>query len=137
MDENQLAGAIMENIDIQYSDEIFRTQLQKSATLLVEKLQNDNLDEASDLIHQLIDARNDLIFNTVGKLTRGLHEAIVSFNVEVDLAKSPPNVKGSEIRDASDRLEYVIDLTQAAANNTMDKGRIFGTDSGESGPGVC
>ena len=102
-------------------DEKFIAQLQDCATALAEKLQNNQIDDASDLIHDLIDARNNHIFNTVGQLTRGLHEAIVNFHVDADLNADPPEISNSNIQDASDRLQYVIQLTQDAADKTMDK----------------
>ena len=103
------------------NDEQFLSQLQNCAQQLVEKLQNDNYDQASELIHSLVEARDKHIFNSVGQLTRALHSAIVNFHVDADLDSNPPEVAGSEIRDASDRLNYVINLTQDAANKTMDK----------------
>ncbi len=111
----------MENLVPLHDDEKFVSELQDCAKQLVEKLQSNNYDEASELIHQLVEARNNHIFRSVGQLTRGLHDAIVNFHVDVDLDQSPPDVNGSEIRDASDRLQYVIDMTQAAADKTMDK----------------
>ncbi|MFL0802247.1 MAG: protein phosphatase CheZ [Agarilytica sp.] len=111
----------MDNFAPLHDDDQFRSQLQDCANQLVEKLQADNIDEASELIHQLVEARNNHIFQSVGQLTRGLHEAIVNFHVDVKIDQTPPDVNGSEIRDASDRLQYVIDMTQAAADKTMDK----------------
>ncbi len=111
----------MDNFAPLHDDEEFRSQLQDCANQLVEKLQSDNYEEASELIHNLVEARNNHIFRSVGQLTRGLHEAIVNFHVDADLQQNPPDVNGSEIRDASDRLQYVIDMTQAAADKTMDK----------------
>lgn len=102
-------------------NERFLAELQQSASQLVEKLQNDDYDEATALIHNLVEARDHHIFNSVGQLTRGLHSAIVNFHVDADLEAEPPSVNGSEIRDASDRLHYVIDMTQRAADKTMDK----------------
>jgi len=102
-------------------NEKFVSELQQSASALVEKLQNDNFDEATDLINNLIEARDHHIFNTVGQLTRGLHSAIVNFHVDADLDANPAEINSSEIRDASDRLEYVINLTQKAADKTLDK----------------
>lgn len=111
----------MDNLVPLHDDEKFVSELQDCAKQLVEKLQSNNYDEASELIHQLVEARNNHIFKSVGQLTRGLHEAIVNFHVDVDLDQTPPDVNSSEIRDASDRLQYVIDMTQAAADKTMDK----------------
>ena len=97
------------------------TRLQDSSKLLADKLQNNNLNEATSIINEMVEARNSHIFNAVGQLTRGLHEAIVNFHVDVDLSAEPPEVNKSEIKDASDRLNYVITMTQAAADKTMDK----------------
>ncbi len=103
------------------NDEQFLSQLQDCAEQLVNKLQNDEYDQASELIHTLVEARDKHIFNSVGQLTRALHSAIVNFHVDADLDSNPPEVTNSEMRDASDRLNYVIKLTQDAANKTMDK----------------
>ncbi|WP_188151642.1 protein phosphatase CheZ [Teredinibacter waterburyi] len=99
----------------------FLSQLQDCANHLVEKLQSDNLDEASEMIHDLVEARNQHIFKSVGQLTRGLHNAIVNFHVDADMDSEPPEVNNSEIKDASNRLQYVITKTQEAADKTMDK----------------
>lgn len=111
----------MDNFTPLHNDDEFRSQLQECATQLAEKLQSNNLDEASELIHNLVEARNSHIFRSVGQLTRGLHDAIVNFHVDADLDTNPLNKGESEIKDASDRLQYVIDMTQAAADKTMDK----------------
>ncbi len=110
----------MENIQPLNNDKEFMSKLQESSKLLVEKLQSENLDEASLLINELVEARNNHIFNAVGQLTRGLHSAIVNFNVDAD-AEPEEESNNSEIRDASDRLQYVITMTQSAADKTMDR----------------
>lgn len=102
-------------------EKAFLSQLQDSATHLVEKLQSDSYEEASELIHSLVEARDRHIFQSVGQLTRALHEAIVNFNVDADFDSEPPSVNQSEIRDATNRLQYVIEMTQKAADKTMDK----------------
>lgn len=107
--------------DIQERDNHhFVKEIQESAGLLVEKLQGNDFDEASRLIESITATRNQHLYQSVGRLTRGLHNAIVNFNVEGDLSSEPPSVQTSEIRDASDRLKYVIELTQKAADKTMD-----------------
>ncbi len=110
----------MANVEPQCKDEQFVAQLQQCAEQLVERLQADNYDGASELIQHLVEARNNHIFKSVGQLTRGLHEAIVNFNVDADIEKAGGN-RHSDISDASDRLQYVIDITQSAADKTMDK----------------
>lgn len=99
----------------------FISELQDASQNLVEQLQNDNLEDASKIIHQLIEARDAHIFKSVGQLTRALHTAIVNFNVDADVSTNPPEIKASEISDATDRLHYVLTLTEAAADKTMDK----------------
>ncbi len=100
------------------NDAKFVAELQDCAKLLIDKLQNSDFQDASNLIHNLYEVRDRHIFQSVGKLTRALHDAIVNFNVD---ARLYPDAEGSEIRDASDRLQYVIKMTQEAANKTMDR----------------
>jgi chemotaxis protein CheZ len=102
-------------------DQNFVSLLQESANSLVDNLQKDKFEAASKIIHELVEARDAHIFNSVGQLTRALHTAIVNFNVDADISADPPEIKNSEISDASDRLHYVLKLTQAAADKTMDK----------------
>ena len=102
-------------------DEEFLALLQDSSEHLVDVLQKSEYENASEIIHRLLEARDKHIFNSVGQLTRALHSAIVNFNVDADISTDPPDVKNSEIRDATDRLNYVLKLTEDAADKTMDK----------------
>jgi chemotaxis protein CheZ len=96
-------------------------ELRDCASLLSEKLQSDNYEEASVLINSLTENRDKHIFQSVGKLTRGLHSAIVNFNVDGDKCNIEQAANNEcELNDASSRLEYVINLTQQAADKTMD-----------------
>lgn len=107
--------------DVQlHNNEDFISELRECAKLLAEKLQGDQIEDASKLIHAMLESRDRHIFQSVGRLTRGLHNAIVNFHVDADLTKEPPHVDSSEIQDASNRLNYVIELTQKAAEKTMD-----------------
>lgn len=102
------------------NDEQFVSELQDCAKLLIEKLQGNNYEEASNLIQNLYHVRDRHIFNAVGRLTRALHNAIVNFHVDAELEQQGKS-ESSEIRDASDRLQYVISMTQEAADKTMDR----------------
>ncbi|MES2672612.1 MAG: protein phosphatase CheZ [Pseudomonadota bacterium] len=95
-------------------------ELKLCAKLLTEKLQSDQFEDASVLIQSMVQTRDHHMFQSVGKLTRGLHNAIVNFHVDADLSKIPPKIADSDIHDASSRLNYVIQLTQNAADRTMD-----------------
>lgn len=103
------------------NDDQFMSLLQESATQLVDNLQKKEYEDASQIIHKLIEARDKHIFNSVGQLTRALHTAIVNFNVDADIKADPPEIKNSEISDATDRLHYVLKLTETAADKTMDR----------------
>lgn len=98
-------------------------ELRQCASILTEKLQGDQYEEASKLIENIVDCRDQHIFQSVGKLTRGLHDAIVNFNVdggECCNVQQEIHTNGCEFNDASNRLNYVIELTQNAAEKTMD-----------------
>jgi chemotaxis protein CheZ len=95
-------------------------ELKLCAKLLTEKLQSDQFEDASVLIQSMVQTRDHHMFQSVGKLTRGLHNAIVNFHVDADLTKIPPKIADSDIHDASSRLNYVMQLTQNAADRTMD-----------------
>jgi len=78
-----------------------------------------NLEQAGQVIRTLQATRDQSIFQEVGRLTRALHSAIRNFNIDL---KSEEKDKGdlSSMVEASDRLGYVVDLTEKAANKTMD-----------------
>lgn len=101
----------------------FVVELRECAKLLAEKLQGNEIEEASLLIQTITQSRDRHIFQSVGRLTRGLHNAIVNFNVDADLTKEPPKIAKSDIHDASNRLNYVIELTQKAAEKNHGRCR--------------
>ena len=115
-----MASDIMASEIIVDPNAAFIAELKECAKLLTEKLQDNKFEEASVLIQAMTQSRDRHIFQTVGKLTRGLHNAIVNFHVDADLTKEPPKIEDSDIHDASTRLGYVIELTQKAAEKTMD-----------------
>lgn len=104
-----------------YSSDELVSELRECATVLVDKLSSDHYDEAMEVIDRLVAARDQSLYTAVGRLTRGLHEAIKNLNVEADLSSDPTRIDGSDMSDASDRLSYVITMTQAAADNTLEK----------------
>jgi chemotaxis protein CheZ len=57
------------------------------------------------------------LYQEIGKLTRELHSAIVDFQIDPNM---PQAEEVSQITDATERLSYVVRLTDAAANRTMD-----------------
>ncbi|MGF1762836.1 protein phosphatase CheZ [Aliivibrio kagoshimensis] len=59
---------------------------------------------------------NEPLFHEIGELTRDLHDALASFSGDERIS----TLANDEIPDARDRLQYVIDKTELAANKTMD-----------------
>ncbi|KEA64284.1 Chemotaxis response - phosphatase CheZ [Marinobacterium lacunae] len=92
--------------------------LKQKAQDLVAALEQGKLPQAIELINQLQTARHEVFYNEVGHLTRGLHEAIKSFSSDVG---GKLEQGGDAMSDASDRLAYVIELTEETAHKTMDR----------------
>ena len=88
----------------------FDTMLKEKAQVLLENLEQGNL-TVQELM-SINEARHDAMYQQIGKITRGLHNAITKLEVS--------NSEGNEDRDVQARVGYVINLTQDAANKTMD-----------------
>lgn len=84
---------------------------------LLAHLENEEIEDAQELIDSLARGGDEDLFIEIGKLTRRLHEAITTFHLDTRFT----NIAASEIPDARDRLNYVIERTEEAANTTMDK----------------
>ncbi|WP_416426068.1 protein phosphatase CheZ [Pseudomonas sp. App30] len=95
----------------------FESTLKKHAQELVESLERGKFGDAVQLIHELNQTRDRGLYQEVGKLTRELHSAIVSFQIDPHM---PQAEEVSQITDATERLSYVVRLTEGAANRTMD-----------------
>lgn len=93
--------------------------LVEQAKELLNQLEQGNSVDAMQTISSLHFKRDQFLYQEVGKLTRSLHTAIHDFAIEA----APDDSTASElsrIADASDRLNYVIEKTENAANKTMD-----------------
>lgn len=95
----------------------FESTLKKHAHQLVDSLEKGQFGDAVQLIHELNQTRDRGLYQEVGKLTRELHSAIVNFQIDPHM---PQAEEISQITDATERLSYVVRLTEAAANRTMD-----------------
>ena len=95
----------------------FESTLKKHTHELVESLERGQFGDAVQLIHELNQTRDRGLYREVGKLTRELHSAIVNFHIDPSM---PQAEEVSQITDATERLAYVVKLTEAAANRTMD-----------------
>ena len=101
------------------SDGRFEDLLKEKTNLLQSALNKGHLGEAMRLVQDIQQVRDQNLYQEVGRLTRGLHEAIKNFNVDVT-GSSEDSAKLSEMAEATDRLDYVVTMTERAANKTMD-----------------
>lgn len=105
----------MDQNDVPMGD--FESTLKKHALELVASLEKGRFGEAVQLIHELNQTRDRGLYQEVGKLTRELHNAIVNFQID---PRMPQAEEVSQITDATERLNYVVKMTEGAANRTMD-----------------
>lgn len=94
--------------------------LKEKTQLLFTSVEQGDLHAAVRVIQDIQETRNQALFNEMGRLTRTLHEAITNFNVDSDTHDHSELERLSEVSDATDRLSYVLSLTEKAANKTMD-----------------
>ena len=83
---------------------------------VLEHLKNGNDEGANSLLRALTKSREADLFSEIGKLTRELHDALNNFKLDSRMA----DLAAQDIPDAKDRLEYVLKMTDEAANKTMD-----------------
>jgi chemotaxis protein CheZ len=88
----------------------------KDAKALVTLLENGDNEAARDLFDTMNSQDSIPLFAEVGKLTRQLHDSLNNFQLDERIA----NMASEDIPDAQERLMYVIEATEEAANKTMD-----------------
>ncbi|WP_338363098.1 protein phosphatase CheZ [uncultured Pseudoalteromonas sp.] len=88
----------------------------EQARQLVVFLENGEQGKADQLILDTASHEQSQLFAEVGKLTRQLHEALKSFELDTRLT----DLTTDAIPDAKKRLNYVMEMTENAANKTMD-----------------
>jgi len=99
------------------STAINRDLLREKTQALISSLESaetsdEQLESQIDEINAL---RDNHLFQELGKMTREIHDSIMKFRMDsriTDLAET-------DIPDAKDRLEYVITMTEKAANTAM------------------
>jgi chemotaxis protein CheZ len=88
----------------------------EEAKLLVEYLESGQQEKADELIAVIQNPINSELFAEIGKLTRQLHDSLNNFQLDSRLN----DLATADIPDAKERLNYVINRTEEAANKTMD-----------------
>jgi chemotaxis protein CheZ len=97
-------------------DENDRKQLLAKAKLLVENIEANNDVAMGELLNSMTIEREKSLFKEVGLLTRQLHDNLASFALDSQLSE----FTDSGIPDAKERLNYVIQMTDEAANDTLN-----------------
>ncbi|MCP4455582.1 MAG: protein phosphatase CheZ, partial [Planctomycetes bacterium] len=92
-----------------------RNDLLAKAKQLVASLESGDDEAATNTLEQLADFSENDLFREVGRLTRELHEAINGFLLDAKIT----DLAQREIPDASERLTYVITMTEKSANTTL------------------
>lgn len=88
----------------------------EQAKELVALLEAGQQKRANEMLDEVYNRRNDKLFTSVGQLTRDLHEALQDFQLDPRIVQ----LTEDELPDAQNRLQYVIQKTEDAANRTMD-----------------
>ncbi|WP_019530383.1 protein phosphatase CheZ [Dasania marina] len=101
------------------SDDVWES-LKERAGILMSSLEERDYVAANNVIQDLNELRDNTLYKEVGKLTRGLHDAIVNFDLDPGKAGGDAANNESQMANAKDRLDYVINLTQTSADKTMD-----------------
>ncbi|TCO76583.1 protein phosphatase CheZ [Chromatocurvus halotolerans] len=83
---------------------------------LLDAARRDDAPRFTALLDDLAAAREQTLFQDVGRLTRQLHEALTSFQVDSRVA----DFASDEFPDARHRLDQVITITEQSAHKTMD-----------------
>ena len=88
----------------------------QQARALVSELEAGNESEAERILESLTYRQGNELFIELGRLTRELHEAINGFFSDLRIAE----IAEREIPDASERLSYVISMTEKSANTSLN-----------------
>ncbi|WP_091981911.1 protein phosphatase CheZ [Pseudoalteromonas denitrificans] len=88
----------------------------EQAKQLVSFLENNKQEQADELLLQITTQMQSELFEEVGKLTRQLHDSLNNFQLDSKLT----DLTQEALPDAKERLNYVIKMTEQAANKTMD-----------------
>ncbi len=83
---------------------------------LVVALEQGNEIEADKLLDKISEQKESQLFQQVGQLTRQLHDTMAGFSLDSKITSMTEN----DIPDAKERLQYVITMTEEAANQTLN-----------------
>jgi chemotaxis protein CheZ len=86
------------------------------AKKLVTALEQGKESDVNSLLDEIASQRENEMFHEVGRITRQLHDTMGGMSVDSNLA----SITETDIPDAKERLQYVITMTEQAANETLN-----------------
>ena len=97
--------------------QIDKQVLLEKARALVSQLEAGDLSNEGieDSLDEIMSLRESSLFHELGKMTREIHDSIMNFRMDSRIA----DLAETDIPDAKDRLEYVITMTENAANTVL------------------
>ncbi|MBQ0724551.1 MAG: protein phosphatase CheZ [Cycloclasticus sp.] len=93
-----------------------RLELLEKAKQLVANIENNDDAATGEVLSSITLERERSLFREVGQLTRQLHDNLASFALDAQLN----DITDKGIPDAKERLNYVIKMTDEAANKTLN-----------------
>jgi len=99
------------------STPINRDLLLEKAQALISSLESAETsdEQLESQIEDINTLRDNHLFQELGKMTREIHDSIMKFRMDSRIS----DLAETDIPDAKDRLEYVIEMTEKAANTAM------------------
>ncbi len=99
------------------STQINRDLLLEKAQALISSLESAETsdEQLESQIEDINTLRDNHLFQELGKMTREIHDSIMKFRMDSRIS----DLAETDIPDAKDRLEYVIEMTEKAANTAM------------------
>ena len=83
---------------------------------LLRMMEASSADEGMAMLDAFVKDYEDSLFNEIGRLTRQLHDSLVAFQSDEKIHK----LAREDIKSAKDRLKYVVDLTEQAAQKVIE-----------------
>lgn len=106
----------MENAEVGITSEKEPLITLQEARKMLEYLEDGYQEEADKIILEIVHRNEMSLYSELGRVTRSLHDGIMNFSVDSRLQTIAEN----EMPDATERLRYIITMTDKAANRTMD-----------------
>lgn len=95
------------------NNDAIHSEIKRLAEGMLQQLDSGDIGKAVSMVNDLNEVRDRTLYNEIGRLTRALHESIK--NLKIDTVGA-----GSDIEHATDKLTYVVEMTDKSANRTMD-----------------